>query len=137
MELNREQIIKDWEDEVEVGKSVGLQRDFINYVSIKLVNDTLSLIKELTEENERLRAAVRTDTVICRARGYGKQQHMQKLITIRHSNIGVDTMQRIQTKFAVHFGTYTDKDEVKVADVFRLLKQFTEEMLEEVTTNGD
>ena len=54
-ELNREQIIKAWEDEVAVGKEVGLRRDFINYVSITLVNATLSLIKELTEENERLR----------------------------------------------------------------------------------
>jgi gas vesicle protein len=54
--MDREQIIKAWEDEVAVGKEVGLRRDFINYVSISLVNATLSLIKELTEEKERLRA---------------------------------------------------------------------------------
>ena len=60
--MEREQIIKAWEDEVALGKDIGLTRDFINYVSINLVNNTLSLIKELTEENERLRA----ENVDCR-----------------------------------------------------------------------
>ena len=41
-----DEIIKAWEDEVALGKEVGLKRDFINYVSISLVNDTLALLHE-------------------------------------------------------------------------------------------
>ena len=40
-------------------------------------------------------------------------------------------MQRLQEKVALHFGTYTLKDEVKVLDVIKLINQIAEEMLEE------
>lgn len=41
-----------------------------------------------------------------------------------------DTVEDLRTLFAVHFGTYTDKDTVKIADVFRLLDQIAKEMVE-------
>lgn len=41
-----------------------------------------------------------------------------------------DTARDIQTRVAVHFGTYTDKDVVKVADVFKLINQIALEILE-------
>jgi len=41
-----------------------------------------------------------------------------------------DTLQKMQDKFAMHFGTYTDKDVVKVLDVIRLVNQIAEEILE-------
>lgn len=41
-----------------------------------------------------------------------------------------DTVQKMQDMVAVHFGTYTDKDTVKVLDVVRLLGKIAEEILE-------
>jgi hypothetical protein len=41
-----------------------------------------------------------------------------------------DTMSELQTRVAIHFGTYTDKDMTPIADVFRLLDQIAKEMLE-------
>lgn len=54
-EHTEEQIIKAWEDEVALGKEIGLKRDFINYVSISLVNDTLAILREKDAEIESLR----------------------------------------------------------------------------------
>jgi hypothetical protein len=42
-----------------------------------------------------------------------------------------DTVRKMQDMVAVHFGTYTDKDTVKVLDVFRLLGKIAEEVLED------
>ena len=47
--------------------------------------------------------------------------------------IRADTVRNMQEKFTIHFGTYTDKDEVKISEVFRLLSKFAKEMLEDVT----
>lgn len=41
-----------------------------------------------------------------------------------------DTLSDLQTRFAMHFGTYTREDTIKVSDVFKLLERFTEEILE-------
>lgn len=43
-----------------------------------------------------------------------------------------DTVREIQTRFSVHFGTYTDKDMTPIIEVFRLLDQIAQEMLEEL-----
>lgn len=44
--------------------------------------------------------------------------------------VKADTVKEIQTKVAMHFGTYTDEDTVKVVDVFKLLSQIEKEVLE-------
>ena len=41
-----------------------------------------------------------------------------------------DTVKEIQTRFAVHFGTYTENDTVKIKDVFGLIDQIAKEILE-------
>jgi hypothetical protein len=41
------------------------------------------------------------------------------------------TVQEMQLRFARHFGTYTDKDEVKILEVFRLLSKFANEIMED------
>lgn len=41
-----------------------------------------------------------------------------------------DTLSDIQTRFAMHFGTYTREDTIKVSDVFKLLERFKEEIME-------
>lgn len=47
------------------------------------------------------------------------------------AEIKVETVRKMQEDIAMHFGTYTDKDEVKVLDVVRLINRITEEILEE------
>lgn len=42
-----------------------------------------------------------------------------------------DVVKKMQDRMVMHFGTYTDKTEVKVVDVFKLMGQIAEEMLEE------
>jgi hypothetical protein len=86
---------------------------------------------KLTEENERLRKALDTDISIVRlSRGNGKTHHLREVARVKMDAVRADTVSTIQNKFAVHFGTYTDKDTVKVVDVFRLLDQIAKEMLE-------
>lgn len=41
-----------------------------------------------------------------------------------------DTLRDIETKFAIHFGTYTNDATIKVSDVFKLLSEFKEEIME-------
>ena len=41
-----------------------------------------------------------------------------------------DTLSDLQTRFAMHFGTYTREDTIKVSDVFKLLERFKEEIME-------
>ena len=46
------------------------------------------------------------------------------------SQIVADTVSELQTRFAMHYGTYTDKDMTPITEVFRLLDQIAKEMLE-------
>ena len=89
------------------------------YCDDVLCEDALDLIQKLTEKNKRLKAEVSVK---------------RKLLT-RCSNlvdsIKADTVQNMQTRFALHFGTYTDRDTVMVRDLFWLLNKFAEEEMEE------
>ena len=46
------------------------------------------------------------------------------------NSVKAETLSDLQTRFAMHFGTYTEKDTIKVNDVFKLLSKFKEEILE-------
>lgn len=105
--------------------------DELTACTTKMSRDALTLIKELTEENKRLSAAVRTDIVLCRARGSGKTEFLRNNIRIRGDAIRADTVSEIKTRFAVRFGTYTDKDMTPITEVFRLLDQITKEIMED------
>lgn len=74
---------------------------------------------ELTEENERLK-----DSLV------NAYKTIEEQVDESYEYGKTDTVQVIQDKFALHFGTYTDKDTVKVVDVFKLISQFTNEVLE-------
>ncbi len=52
-------------------------------------------------------------------------------VTYFKSVLKADTVRKVQDSFALHFGTYTDTDTVKVVDVFKLLTQIEKEVLEE------
>ena len=102
-ELNREQIIKALECWVK--NFDGKVTDF------KTLCEAIVLIKELTEENERLRdTAYRLECEVHRERA--------------------DTVEDIKLRFAMRFGTYTDKDMTPITEVFWLLDKFAKEMLE-------
>ncbi len=124
MELNREEIIKSWEDEVALGKEIGLKRDFINYVSISLVNKTLALIKELTEVNERLRAEEKQSQILIKTlhdkldEGYAKFVDEERADTVRKMQEALD--HRIHSKLSYH-GWYLKET---------IFPQITKELLE-------
>ena len=46
--------------------------------------------------------------------------------------VKADTVSELQTRVAVHFGTYTDKDTVKISDVFKLIDEIAKEMFDEI-----
>ena len=87
MELNGEQIIKELE---------GLA----TFVTCpEYIKDALALIKELTEENERLKSVEFT----C---GFIKPHKVLECpIFDEIAKTKADTLQEIKTRFAMHFGT--------------------------------
>ena len=56
-----------------------------------------------------------------------------KELTEEKERLIPDTITTIQTLFAIHLGTYTDKDTVRVADVFKLMAKIKEDMIGEET----
>lgn len=127
MELNREQIVKALECCVTQGVAC---RDCPHKYDARgarcyayLKQDALALIRELTEENERLRAEAGNQSVLWR-------QHFESIYETAKGTVKADTVRKMQIKFAMHFGTYTGKDTIKVSDLFKLLSKFADEMLE-------
>ncbi len=133
--MERDEIIKAWEDEVAVGKEVGLTRDFLNYVSISLVNATLSLIKELTEENERLRAKYE----ITYETPFGKQT-MPNLLRLEgdaanlyeriENETKADTVRKMQKRINAHFDSDSDYFRSSHGYIRDVVDQIAKEMLE-------
>ena len=148
--LNAEQIIKDWEYHVEFGKEVGLERDFINYVSINLANSTLTLItaqeqriKELTQANEMLSESydhlekTKDELLAERSRLSEENERLMRdkttlecVVATARNQAKRKVLREISLRFSMYFGTYTNDTEVKVTDVFELLKQIETEILE-------
>lgn len=107
--------------------------------ALALINSQEQRIKELTEENERLSAERDTFEIY-----YKDYKHKNKELTAFNRRwakecaelqeeceyIKADTVSEIRARVAVHFGTYCDKDQVKIADVFKLIDQIAKEMLE-------
>ena len=124
MELNREQIINALECCLVESNCRGCplhhqyETDCLKYAGEK----ALKLIKQLTEENERLRG------IIEEARGY--KDELERILPCAFANEKADALNTLQTMFAMRFGTYTDKDMTPISEVFRLLDKFIKEMLE-------
>lgn len=115
MTLNREQTMQMLEWHKIVSLNVG-----ISTLSAEELNSIIALITDLTNENNE------GDEAIIRAlNAIGNVRRETKAYTVRD----------IETMFAVHFGTYTEKDKVKIADVFRLLNRISNEILEGADDN--
>ena len=95
----------------------------------KTKNELLAERSRLTEENERLRAELdRTEKALTTL---DKAHNALFTDTFRiEAEVKADTVRKMQNAMAVHFGTYTDKDTVKVLDVVRLIEQIADKMLE-------
>ena len=117
------------------GKSMTI---FLNEV-LAIINSQEQRVGELAEENERLRAEKETleiynadykfknKEVMAFNRRWAKEcADLQEECDL----IKEKTEENIKLRLAMHFGTYTDKDTVKIADVFKLIDQIAKEMLE-------
>ena len=134
MELNREQIVKALEC------CIDCECDACGYsfgdCQLNLMREALALIRELTEENERLRKNVEELIVTLKMNDAPYPEGLQIVHDFCEKGkreVKANTLKDIQTKFAMRFGTYTPKDTIKVSDVFKLLGKFKEELLEEET----
>lgn len=117
MELNREQIIKmSYESPIKI--AIG---EFQMEQKKRIEGDVFLAIQEygITVDKEELIKALQYDRDQYR-KGYEDGVQAK-----------ADTVRDIQTKFAMHFGTYRSEDSIKVSEVFALLSKFAEEMLEE------
>ena len=120
-----------------------------------LTEITIAHIKELTEENDRLSTAlaeyeyktnIRISEEYYTAEAYDElREENERLKQLNESyaeieqgcivtgvkKVQADTVREMQTRFAMHFGTYRPTDVVKVTEVFKLLKKISGEMLYE------
>jgi hypothetical protein len=133
MELNREQIIKALECCItkhhENCCNLGKWHEEWNCMT-DLMKSALSLIKELSEENERLRKVLFTDISVVRvSRGSGKTAHLREIGQIKVDAIRADTVRKMQ-----------EKVEKKILEInpnlcglLPFIDQIAKEMLEEDT----
>jgi hypothetical protein len=122
-ELNREEIIKALECCSKSHCSAENNADcpLINDESCActLPQNALTLIKQLTEENERLKEKA--------------DRHLDNLKAVLEergeNTIVADTVREIKTRFALRYGTYTDKYMTPITEVFWLLDRIANEIL--------
>lgn len=94
---------------------------------VGLIKNALALIKELTEENERLREnnIFLNDTI-----GKNAQQALE--VTLAEiEKAKADALRDMQSRLAQYIGTYTDKSFVYVSAMFKLIERIAKEMVED------
>lgn len=110
------------------------------------MRNALALIKELIEENEGLKKRVYNQREelrrlndntrnLTQSRNIWKKQAEKvgkQLFEVLNDKkqIKADTVREIETRFAMRYGTYTDKDMTPITEVFKVLDQIAKEMLE-------
>lgn len=148
MELNREKIVKALEC-CSADDCDNCPNTFGNCYA-NLAGYALAIIRELTEEKERLndvlmetempfeQALDRTKWLEKENERLEKEVDRLSQVVLHHNEITemevaeakADTLSDMQTRFAMHFGTYTKDATIKVSDVFKLLERFKEEIME-------
>ena len=119
----REQTINDLQEIVD-NYSGSWKRFNVFDNALALIKELTEEIKDFEEEYDRVYEQVEADIRGNMADG-GTSCHW---CIAGHR---ADVVRKMQDLLAMHFGTYTAKDEVKVLDVVRLINQITEDMLEE------
>jgi hypothetical protein len=102
--------------------------------------DVIALIKELTEENEKL--TINMNAYGLTAKRLAEENERLKEKADRHldnlkavleergeNTIVADTVREIKTRFALRYGTYTDKYMTPITEVFWLLDRIANEIL--------
>ena len=140
--------------------SADCEEDAVKYCVSEIAKDTLALIDELTEKNteiikswNKLKESHESACEKCRAEfkelinenAELKSQIQEADFTeeeidfideyTRLLNEGIrdakaNNVSEIKTRFAMRFGTYTDKDMTPITEVFRLLDQIAKEISE-------
>lgn len=132
--MDKEQIIKSLKDCKEA-KSFSLCLHCGN--CDVLIENALALIEELVKENEDLKYDIDSSAILLKKqREESRIEHQNQMRMLDEIYDGiiqlkVNIVRKIQEDVAIYFGTYTDKDEVKVSDVIRLINRISEEILEE------
>ncbi len=102
-----------------------------------LIENALALIEELVKENEDLKYDIDSSVILLKKqRKESRIEHQNQMRMLGEIYDGivqlrVNIVRKMQEDVAIYFGTYTDKDEVKVSDVIRLINRISEEILEE------
>lgn len=112
MELNRKQIISELE---------GLAK-FITCP--EYIKNALSLIEELTEENEELHASCTELEQTCKK--------WQSRLDIECKYTKADTVKKMRERLQMYFGTYVIGYKIALYDVLRVINQIAKEMLEDL-----
>jgi hypothetical protein len=86
-----------------------------------LMKDATALIKELTEELEKERTWA--NSMIDNLRDDIRE------LTEENRRVKADTVREIKTRFALRYGTYTDKYMTPITEVFWLLDRIANEIL--------
>lgn len=94
-------------------KAEGANDIYITCINL-LVADTLTLIKELTEENKKL--GIDNFDLICEL-----------------SRIKEKTLKNLQLELSMHFGTYKTDDAIKISDLFKLMDNITDKLIDNNT----
>lgn len=90
--------------------------------ALALINSQEQRIKELTEENEGLYRTLDDKIQEC--------EKWKWRLPIECDYTEKITIKKMELMLAVHFGTYTEDDTVKIKDVFKLIDQIAKEMSE-------
>ena len=90
--------------------------------SLALITSQEQRIKELTEENERVKARILAENHL--------RTQAEEMLANGMNVIKADTVRKMQERLTMRFGTYTAKDMTPITEVFRLLDQIAKEMLE-------
>lgn len=78
--------------------------------------------ERLSEENERLQVSCTELTRCCT-----KLETLYKIACKRADTAKANNLSEIKTRFALRYGTYTDKDMTPIKEVFRLIDQIAKE----------
>ena len=119
---SQEQRIEELAEEVADWKAIaeGYQKQF---------EDCAEDRARLTEENESIKQCLEHEHASF-METFGEYADACDMLTAENERLRAEILKEISLRFATHFGTYTNDTEVKVTEVFQLLKQIEKEILE-------
>lgn len=99
--------------------------------ALHLARNALALIKQLTEENERLKEILHTDISFVRvSRGSGKTNHLREVARLRMDAVRADTVREMQERFTKEFDRMHKSNFLTVEVRQWIIDQIAKEMLE-------